>query len=208
MPVHAVLYGEAPGPRGADKSGHPFWGDQAGRLLFKGLHRAGYFQAVTIDRGDLFGARIEAVGPSFDDCDLLKPWNGERLGSEHILPVLDHIAISNAWPCCPTKDGEKFYRPTPKQMGSVENISRIKQEVETARVGATNLKIVCLGTAAAWVFQEAMAGDPWLVEEVYCLPHPAPQGILSMGRKGDAPISVPGLRETWITMLLEALKRN
>jgi len=33
-PVHVLLVGEAPGPRGADKSGVPFLGDAAGKVLY------------------------------------------------------------------------------------------------------------------------------------------------------------------------------
>ena len=36
-PVSALVYGEAPGPNGADKSGIPFFGDRAGRPLYEAL---------------------------------------------------------------------------------------------------------------------------------------------------------------------------
>ena len=35
--VSALIYGEAPGPNGADKSGIPFFGDRAGRPLYEAL---------------------------------------------------------------------------------------------------------------------------------------------------------------------------
>src|ERR1039458_2414441 len=36
-PVSVMLFGEAPGPRGADQSGIPFWGDGAGITVFRAL---------------------------------------------------------------------------------------------------------------------------------------------------------------------------
>jgi uracil-DNA glycosylase len=39
--VRVLLLGEAPGPRGADQSGIPFWGDRAGVLVYRALERAG-----------------------------------------------------------------------------------------------------------------------------------------------------------------------
>ena len=44
-PVQVLIMGEAPGPRGADKSGVPFLGDAAGRMLYDVLARMG---AVTL----------------------------------------------------------------------------------------------------------------------------------------------------------------
>ena len=32
-PVKVMLFGEAPGPLGADQSGVPFWGDRSGKLV-------------------------------------------------------------------------------------------------------------------------------------------------------------------------------
>ncbi|MBC7564150.1 MAG: hypothetical protein H7305_14680, partial [Gemmatimonadaceae bacterium] len=40
-PIRAILIGEAPGPRGADQSGIPFFGDRAGRPLYAALAAAG-----------------------------------------------------------------------------------------------------------------------------------------------------------------------
>ena len=39
--LRSILYGEAPGPRGADQSGVPFWGDGAGIPLYRALAVAG-----------------------------------------------------------------------------------------------------------------------------------------------------------------------
>ena len=39
-PVSVMLFGEAPGPRGADQSGIPFWGDRAGVSVYRALEAA------------------------------------------------------------------------------------------------------------------------------------------------------------------------
>ena len=61
--VHVLIVGEAPGPRGADKSGIPFFGDAAGKHLYQALARMG---AVTlpaeIDDMPWDGALFTAAG--------------------------------------------------------------------------------------------------------------------------------------------------
>ena len=62
-PVHVLLVGEAPGPRGADKSGYPFFGDLAGKHLYRVLLRLravaipGDFESLPWDGATFAGYR-------------------------------------------------------------------------------------------------------------------------------------------------------
>jgi hypothetical protein len=209
--VIALLVGEAPGPRGADRSAHPFWGDEAGKLLFKGLYRAGLFKQVAVRgvAGGLFdaeAAEIVPVAPDFETCPVLWPWSGQRFADGGILPVLDGVGITNAWAKCPTKDGEDFHRPTAKQMAQQDNVDRMMGEIELAQ-GWTphgHLRVITLGTAAAWLMDHMRVGERDGVA-IFRLPHPSPQGILSWRRKAGNVASVPETREAWIRDLFLAL---
>jgi len=57
-----LVVGLAPGLHGANRTGRPFTGDHAGRLLYEALHRHGYASAPVSRSGDdeltLMGARI------------------------------------------------------------------------------------------------------------------------------------------------------
>lgn len=212
-PVFALIFGEAPGPRGADKSCHPWWGDEAGKLVFKGLHRAGHFTSVTVSSGDggLFECAREMMPiESFESSTVLFPWSGKRFAKEGILPVLDGVALSNAWAVCPTGDGTKFHRPTNRQMASAANVARVHQELQEAlsRAPEGTLKVIALGTASAWLLGEHLRVQDEAGVSLACLPHPSPQGILAWRKKIGNNHSVPQVREMWISALLEGLGRS
>ena len=65
-PVHVLLVGEAPGPRGADKSGYPFFGDGAGQHLYTALVRLGAM--------------------SLPDALRSMPWDGDVLRTQDCVP--------------------------------------------------------------------------------------------------------------------------
>ena len=207
-PVIALIVGEAPGPRGADKSQHPWWGDEAGKLLLKGLYKAGLFRSVSV-RGEIGGLfdlgqpEIVRVEPDFDSFPLLRPWSGERFAREGILPVLEGVALTNAWAKCPTKTGESFHRPTEKQMAGAENVERMAAEAEQARLRAPDgvLCVVALGTAAGWLLGDHMNVAKQAGVVLVRLPHPAPQGILSWRRKLGNTQTVPEVRDLWVEEL-------
>lgn len=212
--IVALIVGEAPGPRGADKSSHPWWGDEAGKLLFKALHRGGFFRSVRITPpAGLFQGEAAHVpiGASFEDCPHLSPWSGRRFAEEGILPVLEGVALSNAWPICPTGDGKTFHRPKEAQMASPENKRRMLGELATclSRTPGSPLRVVALGTAAAWFLGDCLEIEQDPNVRLTCLPHPAPQGVLAWIRKiqkeNGSPLTVPEARERWIESLLQAL---
>ena len=90
--VGALIYGEAPGPNGADKSGIPFFGDRAGRPLYEALEAEG---------------RCRFTRP----LDEARSGMGEHLAGR-IRPIVSDAALSNAYPVCPTDDGEHFRAPS------------------------------------------------------------------------------------------------
>lgn len=212
--IVALIVGEAPGPRGADKSSHPWWGDEAGKLLFKALHRGGFFRSITLTPPTgLFQGEAERIpiGSSFEACPHLSPWSGSRFAKEGILPVIEGVALSNAWPICPTGDGKSFHRPKEAQMAAPDNKLRMFQEISTclARSPGGGLRVIALGTAAAWFLGECLNVEQDQSLRLTRLPHPAPQGILSWIRKiretEGRDLTVPAARERWIEALLQAL---
>ena len=100
-----MLFGEAPGPRGADQSGIPFWGDRAGLPVYRALEAAGLAQVPPA----AYGA-----------------WDGARLRELGLAPVLRHAALSNAYPCCPSSDLEHFRAPSDAELQSAENLARLR----------------------------------------------------------------------------------
>ena len=76
-PVSVMLFGEAPGPRGADQSGIPFWGDGAGITVYRALAATG---------------RAEVPGAAWGD------WDGARFKALGLAPRLHGTALSNAYP--------------------------------------------------------------------------------------------------------------
>ena len=111
-PVHVLLVGEAPGPRGADKSGVPFFGDAAGRPLYDVLRR------------------LHAVALS-GDADAVD-WDGATLRAAGFMPTAHGIALGNAYDRCPTDNGVNFRTPTRRELEGAENIARLTGELAAA----------------------------------------------------------------------------
>ena len=204
-PVRALLVGEAPGPRGADKSGLPFVGDQAGKLLYRALWRAGLFQEVEVaPPGGLFGVERARV-LDLDQDPHLNPWNGSEIAAKGVRPIVQ-AAITNAYDACPTDDGESFRKPSKKELLHPSNRARLEAELVRAREQAPGvLPVICLGTVASWMLCDILKVHERPEFRVSRLPHPAPQGILAFGRSEYPGVGVPELRELWTKRALDAM---
>lgn len=174
--VRVMLFGEAPGPRGADQSGIPFWGDRAGLLVYRALENAGLARVPAEAYGDWDGARFRELG---------------------LLPVLHGAALSNAFPSCPTKDGHSFRAPTDRELKSEENLVRLRQELSRAQERCAGpLRVITLGKRAQFLFG-SLLNMPGL--DLQSLPHPSAQGLLQ-----DAPGKGKGLRLADLQVAWEA----
>jgi uracil-DNA glycosylase len=162
--IHAIVFGEAPGPRGADRSGIPFWGDGAGIPLYRALKQAGCAD---------FPEQVWDV------------WEGGQLIRLGFRPRLRGVALSNAFANCPSDDGHRFRAPKKSEWASLENQKRLSGELElAARRGCE--RIVTLGRCAAQALRELAAQKGWTL---VALPHPSSQGLLM-----DAPGKGRGMR--------------
>lgn len=177
----AIVFGEAPGPRGADQSGIPFWGDAAGIPLYRALKEAGCAD---------FSETV---------WDL---WDGRRLRDAGERPVLNGVALSNAFPRCPTDDGHRFRAPKKTEWASEENQIRLAGELDrAAQRGAS--RIVTLGRCAAMALQKLAAQGSW--ESVH-LPHPSSQGLLMDAPGKGRGMRLSDLQELWRKRLVSALQ--
>lgn len=174
--VRVMIFGEAPGPRGADQSGIPFWGDRAGVLVYRALQTAGL---------------AEVPEAAFED------WNGARFRELGLEPELRGAALSNAYPRCPTKDGHSFRAPTDRELKDPENLARLRQELSQAQARCAGcLRVITLGRRAQFLFGTLLE-FPGL--DLHALPHPSAQGLLQ-----DAPNKGKGLRLADLQVAWEA----
>ena len=186
-PVRVMLFGEAPGPRGADQSGIPFWGDGAGIAVYRALAAAGL---------------AEVPAAAWED------WDGARLKARGLRPVLRGVALSNAWPICPTKDGERFRAPTDRELRSPANLRRLAGELARAAAGRGDpLRVLAFGTRPRWVLERL----PALAEEVppfdlHPLPHPSAQGLLQAAPNKGKGLRLEDLRADWEARLGQLLQ--
>jgi len=187
-PVRAILYGEAPGPLGADKSGIPFFGDRSGRLVYGALVRAGMCE-LTRD-----GEPVE-----LDEL----PWDGAKLKSLGIVPTVRGAALSNAYDACPTDDGHSFRAPSRAELTSPTNVARLEREVGRA-VDAGCEVVVTLGRAADNAIGDLLGLRDIPVLRYETVRHPSAQALLfAKDRRGR------GLKEMeveWMQALVEILK--
>jgi uracil-DNA glycosylase len=178
-PVDVVLIGEAPGPRGADRSGIPFWGDRSGRILYDALSRAGLADVPD---------------------EAWSHWDGAELLRRALRPRLRRAALTNALPFCPTKDGQTFCAPSRADLLDGENRARMLAELRrAARRCRGDLSVIALGRKAKLLVDSiADAAPPVTVHHV---PHPSAQALTS-GRPGA---SVAALQAEWQDQLLGLL---
>jgi len=181
-PVRVMLFGEAPGPLGADKSGVPFWGDRAGRTVYRALEAAGL-----------------ALVPS----EAYEDWDGARLKARGLAPVLRGAALSNAFPSCPTRDGQTFKAPTDRELASPENLIRIGQELSRAAARCQGeLRVIALGRRAQWLFGRLEDAPPF---QFFTLPHPSAQGLLQAAPGKGKGMKLADLQEAWEVRLRSLL---
>ncbi len=158
-PVHVLLVGEAPGPRGADKSGVPFFGDAAGKHLYDALRALG---AIT-------------VPAAVDDL----PWDGEIFHDGGLRPTAHGLALGNAYDRCPTDDGISFRAPTRGELASAENVARLTADIE--RFSTRGLKgIVTMGRVAANTVDLVLKRTSMPQLERRAVVHPSARGLLSL----------------------------
>jgi uracil-DNA glycosylase len=185
-PVRLMLFGEAPGPRGADQSGIPFWGDGAGLAVYRALAAAGLAEVPEAAWAD---------------------WDGARLKARGLAPVLRGAALSNSWPACPTNDGEHFRAPSDRELRSPANLARLAGELAQAAADRPSpLRVVAFGTRPRWILERLASlteGVPPL--DLHALPHPSAQGLLQAAPGKGKGLRLDDLRAAWEARLGELL---
>ena len=182
-PVHSLIFGEAPGPRGADRSGIPFWGDGAGLPLYRALVRAG---CASVSEG------------------AWRPWDGARFVAEGLRPVLNGVALSNAFPSCPTNDGRKFRAPSRAELQAPENLQRLTEELARARARGAR-QVVTLGRCARDTLAPLAEGAGLYM---FALPHPSAQGLLSDAPERGKGARLADLQAAWEERLVRGLQEQ
>jgi len=173
-PVSVMLFGEAPGPRGADQSGIPFWGDGAGITVYRALAATG---------------RAEVPEAAWED------WDGARFKALGLTPRLQGTALSNAFPACPTKDGEHFHAPSNRDLLAPANLARLSAELARALVDRTShLRVIAFGKRAEWVLSRLPEAA---VIDLLALPHPSAQGLLQGAPNRGKGLKLADLRAAW-----------
>lgn len=178
-----MLFGEAPGPRGADQSGIPFWGDRAGGSLYRALEAAGL-------------ARVPAG--AYD------AWDGARFRELGLRPELSGAALSNALPWCPTRDGQTFRAPTDRELLDPANLTRLREELGAAAARCRGrLRVVAMGKRAEWVLSRLAPDVPF---DLHALPHPSAQGLLQAAPGKGKGLRLEDLRRAWEARLSTLLE--
>ncbi len=181
-PVSVMLFGEAPGPRGADQSGIPFWGDGAGITVFRAL---------------VATSRAEVPIGAWED------WDGARFRKLGMAPRLHGTALSNAYPACPTKDGDHFHAPSNRDLLAAANLLRLAAELARAQEGRTSpLRVIAFGKRAEWVLTRLTDAPPF---HLHALPHPSAQGLLQGAPNQGKGMKLDFLRNVWQQRLISLL---
>lgn len=169
--ARCLLLGEAPGPRGADQSGLPFWGDRAGQPVYRALVQAGCATVPETAWAEWDGARLKAAG---------------------LRPTLHGVALGNAYPCCPSDDAEHFRAPTDRELRSPENLARLHADfARLAQVGRG--RVIAMGKRAAFLQAEFADLDlDWQI-----LPHPSSQGLLQAAPERGRGLKLADLQAAW-----------
>jgi len=175
--VYVLLIGEAPGPRGADKSGYPFFGDAAGKHLYRALRRIG---AVTLP----------------DAVDAL-PWDGATFAAAALQPVAHGLALGNAYDRCPTDDGITFRAPSRRELEGPANVMRLTGELEALRTRGLQ-GIVTLGRVATKTIDVVLSHTPMPTLARRAVPHPSAQGLLSMAPNRGKGARMADLQDAWM----------
>ncbi len=177
-----MLYGEAPGPRGADQSGIPFWGDRAGLPVYQALE----------------AASLARIPP-----EAYQDWDGASLKARCLRPVLVSAGLSDAYPLCPTRDGHSFKAPSDTELKHPKNLARLKEELEQALARCPGtLRVITLGRRAHWIL-ERFIDDPRM--ELCALPHPSAQGLLQAAPGKGKGMKLADLQVAWQESLRQLL---
>ncbi len=177
-PVRVLCVGEAPGPRGADKSGFPFFGDRAGLPLYRALVAAG---------ACVLPANIDALA-----------WDGGVLDAHQLAPQLFGVALGNAFDRCPTDDGVKFRAPSRQELESDGNVARLARDVDAARLRGLQ-RVIALGRVAARVMESVVeqANRAGAQIALIPVPHPSAQGLLSAAPDRGRGARLADLAQAW-----------
>ena len=179
-PIRAVLVGEAPGPRGADQSGIPFFGDRAGKPLYAAFSQAGVLSWI-------------------GDAATVK-WDGAALVRAGVSPVVSNVLLTNAFDRCPTDDGQHFRAPTREERESPANLLRLRHDIEYALERGAD-RICCLGKVATSIVHLLD-----LPLTVHALPHPSAQGLLTSAPDRGKGARMSDLEARWIATLAALLR--
>ena len=174
--VSALIYGEAPGPNGADKSGIPFFGDRAGKPLYEALEQEGRCR---------FTRAIDDV-----------KWDGTALRQAGVRPVIEDVALSNAYAVCPTEDGEHFRAPTKAELSSEANVKRVRAELAKARRRGLHTVIV-LGRHADWRLGTHLGLRDAPDIAYHQITHPSPLGLMGMAKRAGKGVRVSAMKAQW-----------
>jgi hypothetical protein len=187
--INAIIYGEAPGPRGADKTGIPFFGDACGKLLYQTLYENGMLlikprqteNLRAVDEVRWCNKLVEGLWVNWNNGetlrDMLKDFSFE----------LREVALSNSYDRCPTSDGEKFRKPFREELESDENKNRIRGEIDQLDKGT---RILALGCSAKAILTRLG------YNEIIYVPHPSQRNLARYGLNG---------RKVWKEQFLSAL---
>jgi hypothetical protein len=184
-PVRVLIVGEAPGPRGADKSGVPFFGDAAGKHLYLALRNLG---AVSLP----------------DTVDAVK-WDGALLRAGGFFPIANQISLTNAFNHCPTDDGKRFRAPSRDELDGGVNTARLRGEVDALQARGLS-GIVTLGKVATRTMQQLVTNHYNDRILVHALPHPSAQGLLSMAPNRGRGARMADLQHNWMQQCMDAIR--
>ena len=173
-----LCIGEAPGPRGADKSGVPFFGDRAGAPLYRALVAAG--------------------GCTLPGAVVSLPWDGTAFAAQSLRPVMRGVALGNAFDRCPTNDGQRFRATSRTELEVAQNMARLANDIETASARGLR-RIVALGRVASLTMATVLAEHPdrWPLVTLTTVPHPSAQGLLSAAPDRGRGLRLADLAAAW-----------
>ena len=174
--VLVMLVGEAPGPRGADKSGVPFFGDAAGIHLYSALR-------------ELNAMHLPEVIDSL-------PWDGAVFAEQGLKPTPEGIALGNAYNRCPTDDGSSFRAPKRSELTSEENIRRLDSDIDLL-VERGLRGIVTMGRVAGTTIDFVLRSNPRPELIRRAVVHPSARGLLSTVRGQAGSKTMPELQAMW-----------
>jgi uracil-DNA glycosylase len=116
---------------------------------------------------------------------------------------LKQVALSNAFPSCPTRDGQTFRAPSDAELKGPGNLARLDRELREGISRCPHrLRVIALGRRAAWILQRLSAE---LDFELLALPHPSAQGLLQAAPGKGKGLRLADLQCAWEKKLREQL---